>query len=204
VRLHGLLLAAGAGRRMGLPKALLRDGRGGSFLLRAVALLAEGGCERVTVVLGASSEEARAVLAGGGHVRDVEVVVAEDWAEGMGASLRAGLTAVAGSDADAVLVSLVDLPDVDEAVLRRVVATGAPDGAAALVRATYGGRPGHPVLLGRDHWAGVAATAHGDQGARAYLTDHGAVPCECGDLATGRDVDRPDDLPESSDIGVER
>jgi nicotine blue oxidoreductase len=50
------------------------------------------------------------------------------------------------------------------------------------------------VLIGREHWAGVAATARGDQGARAYLRDRRAVPCECGDLATGRDVDRPEDL----------
>ena len=75
--------------------------------------------------------------------------------------------------------------------LRRVL----PAGAAALVRATYSGRPGHPVLIGRDHWAPVAATAGGDSGAREYLLARGVVECECGDLATGRDVDRPEDLP---------
>ncbi len=92
-----------------------------------------------------------------------------------------------------MLVTLVDLPDVEGPVLRRVVGSGI--GPGALVRATYDGRPGHPVLLGRDHWAGVAATARGDHGARDYLEAHAAVPCECGDLATGRDVDLPTDLP---------
>jgi CTP:molybdopterin cytidylyltransferase MocA len=119
-------------------------------------------------------------------------VVADDWAEGMGASLRAGLAALQDGPCDAALVTLVDLLDVDETVLRRVL--GAADGRGALVRASYDGRPGHPVLIGRDHWAGVVATAEGDRGARTYLAAHEPVACECGDLATGRDVDRPEDL----------
>jgi CTP:molybdopterin cytidylyltransferase MocA len=92
VRTVGLLLAAGAGRRMGRPKALLRDNDGVPFLERGVQLLLEGGCERVTVVLGASADEARGLL--GPSAAPVEVVVAEDWDEGMGASLRAGLRAL--------------------------------------------------------------------------------------------------------------
>ena len=80
-------------------------------------------------------------------------VVAEDWAAGMSASLRAGLSSVDGSGASAALVSLVDLPDVTAEVVRRVVAAAA--GADHLARATYDGRPGHPVLIGRDHWPGV-------------------------------------------------
>jgi CTP:molybdopterin cytidylyltransferase MocA len=120
-------------------------------------------------------------------------VVAEDWAEGMGASLRAGLASMDDAPADAVVVTLVDLPDVGGDVVRRVVAAGT--GPHALVRAEYDGRPGHPVLLGREHWTGVAATARGDQGAREYFRAHPPTACECGDLATGRDVDRPEDLP---------
>ncbi|MEP7090944.1 MAG: nucleotidyltransferase family protein [Nocardioidaceae bacterium] len=189
----GVLLAAGAGRRMGGPKALLRDPDGVPFLTRAVDLLLEGGCAEVLVVLGAAAAQARALLDEAG--RPVEVVVADDWDEGMGASLRTGLGALVGSGTDAALVTLVDLPDVGVDVLRRVLATAAGAGARALVRTTYDGRPGHPVLLGRDHWAGVVATARGDQGAREYLAAHPPTPCECGDLATGRDVDRPGDLP---------
>jgi CTP:molybdopterin cytidylyltransferase MocA len=51
--------------------------------------------------------------------------------------------------------------------------------------------PGHPVLLGRDHWDGVIETAGGDQGARAYLSSREVTLVECGDLASGRDVDAP-------------
>lgn len=183
----GLLLAAGAGRRMGRPKALLRDRDGTSFLDRGVRSLVDGGCDPVTVVLGAHADEARELLAS-----QVRVVVAEDWDEGMGASLRAGLAALRDSAEDAVVVTLVDLPDVGGDVVRRVAAAGG--GPEALVRAAYDGRPGHPVLLGRSHWAGVAASAHGDQGAREYFRTHQPTPCECGDLASGRDVDRPEDL----------
>jgi CTP:molybdopterin cytidylyltransferase MocA len=190
----GLLLAAGAGRRMGGPKALLRDGHGVPFLDRAVGTLLDGGCDTVTVVLGAAAADARLLLDEAGWTADpaVDVAVAPDWAEGMGASLRTGLSALLAGGATAALVTLVDLPDVDAAVLRRVAAAGS--GPGALVRATYAGRPGHPVLIGREHWAGVAATARGDRGAREYLQAHAATSCECGDLATGRDLDRPEDL----------
>lgn len=178
---RGLLLAAGAGRRMGGPKALVRDADGTSWLVRAVAALADGGCDGVTVVLGAGADEARALVPAG-----PEVVVADDWADGMGASLRAGLAAL-DRVADAVLVSLVDLPDVGADVVARVLAAGA--GPGVLARAAYDGEPGHPVLLGRDHWAGVAASAAGDRGARDYLAARDVAVVECGDLATGRDVD---------------
>lgn len=195
MKLVGLLLAAGGGRRMGRPKALLRDGRGVPFLDRSIGVLFEGGCERVTVVVGAASEDAMAVLTEAGWTEDpaVDVVVAEDWREGMGASLRAGLRALDAGEA--ALVTLVDLPDVDETVVRRVA--GADAGADALVRATYDGRPGHPVLIGRNHWEGVLATAHDDQGAREYLAAHDHLTCECGDLATGNDVDEPADLADT-------
>ena len=189
----GLLLAAGAGRRMGTPKALLRDERDVPYVDRALGRLLDGGCDLVTVVLGAAADEVRAILDEDGWCVDpaVDVVVAEDWAEGMGASLRAGLSALAAGrdDVTAALVSLVDLPDVDEAVVARVLA--ADDRSDSLARASYDGVPGHPELLGRDHWAGVVETATGDRGARDYLRDRDVLTVECGDLATGRDVDTP-------------
>ena len=190
----GLLLAAGAGRRMGGPKAVLRDQDGVPFLDRGVVSLLTGGCAQVTVVLGAAERDARALLDEAGWSVDdrIAVVHAADWDEGMGASLRAGLSAIEGSPAASVLVTLVDLPDVDARVVRRVL--DASSGTAALARASYAGRPGHPVLIGRDHWPGVVSSAKGDRGARRYLEDHPVTLCECGDLASGRDLDRPEDL----------
>ena len=177
----GLLLAAGEGRRFGGPKALARDDDGTSWLLRAVQSLRP--CSEIVVVLGAEAERAAALLP-----MSVSRIRAADWAEGMGASLRAGLEALAPTDHDAALVSLVDLPDVDAAVVARLVA--ASQGRGDLARAAYDGVPGHPVLLGRDHWAGVVASATGDRGARDYLAAHDVELVECGDLATGVDVDQ--------------
>ena len=113
----GLLLAAGEGRRMGRPKALVRDPDGTSWLLRAVRALAEGGCSPVVVVLGAEADLARALL--DGHDLDVLVVEATAWSTGMAASLRVGLEAAASTAADTAVVTLVDLPDVDATVLQR-------------------------------------------------------------------------------------
>lgn len=184
----GLLLAAGAGVRFGGPKALATDPDGTSWLVRSVDVLSDAGCAALTVVLGAGADRARPLLAGR---RAVEVVVCPEWAEGMGASLRTGLAALehAPAQVTAALVHLVDLPDVGSAVAARVLDSGA--GAADLARASYDGRPGHPVLLGRDHWSPVARTAAGDQGARAYLARHPHRLVECGDLAGGQDQDTP-------------
>lgn len=176
----GLLLAAGAGRRFGGPKALAREPDGTSWLLRSVQALRP--CAEIVVVLGAAAEQAAALLP-----MSVSRIRADDWAEGMGASLRAGLLALTPTDHDVALVSLVDLPDVDAAVVARLVA--AATGPDVLARAAYDGVPGHPVLLGRDHWAGVVETSTGDRGARDYLASHEVTLVECGDLATGADVD---------------
>jgi len=180
---HGLLLAAGAGSRMGMPKALVRAADGEPWLVHGVRTLSEGGCAPVTVVLGAAAEDALPLLDGTG----ADAVVAAEWAEGMSASLRAGLAALAATDADAAVVTLVDLPDVGPDVVRRLL--DPPPGPATLRRAGYDGRPGHPVVIGRDHWAGVSVETSGDRGARGYLATHDVEVVECADLATGRDVD---------------
>ncbi|MGQ0838569.1 nucleotidyltransferase family protein [Actinokineospora sp.] len=179
----GLLLAAGGGRRFGMPKALVPY-RGGLLVEHALATLAAGGCDPLVVVLGAGADEVRARVALPGLV-----VENPDWASGMGSSLRVGLAAL--DPADAVVVLTVDTPGVTAAAIRRLAERTAPD---VLARATYDGVPGHPVLIGRAHWAGVAELADGDTGARPYLARHpvAAVPCE--DVADGADADRPEDL----------
>ena len=185
VSLHGLLLAAGAGTRMGTPKALVRDDDGTSWLLRSVAVLRDGGCDAVTVVLGAEAERAARAAGPGPGPRGRR----RRWAEGMGESLRAGLTARwprtpprSWSPWSTCRTSSAD-------VVRRVAAAGAdPD---LLARAAYDGGPGHPVLLGRDHWAGVADAATGDRG-RPRLPRHPrrVLVVECGDLRDGADGTR--------------
>lgn len=169
---------------MGMPKGLVTDPDGTSWLARSVQVLLDGGCTKVSVVLGAASADVRLLVP-----RGVSWVVADDWEQGMGASLRAGLESLASSApwATAALVHLVDLPDVRACVISRVLGAGAD--TTSLARAAYDGKPGHPVLLGRDHWAPVSDAAVGDQGARTYLAAQPTVLVECGDLATGHDVD---------------
>ncbi|MCT2583318.1 nucleotidyltransferase family protein [Actinophytocola gossypii] len=183
----GVLLAAGAGRRFGMPKALVRHG-GSLFVERAAAVLLAGGCTPVVVVLGASADEVRATA----QLPEASIVDNPEWMTGMGSSLRAGLAALAGTDATAALVLPVDTPGVTADAVARVAALAGPD---ALARATYHGRPGHPVLIGRTRWAAVAEQATGDAGARRYLAAHQPREVPCEDVASGRDVDRPEDLP---------
>ncbi len=187
-RCAGLVLAAGAGRRFGRPKALVElDGE--PLLRRAFRVLTDGGCDPVRVVLGAQAAEARALLP------DPSIAVyAEDWATGMGASLRAGLRALSrdSAPADAVLVHLVDLPGIDANVISRLRAFASP---GVVARASYGGVPGHPVLLGRRWWTDIADSARGDRGARDWLaTREDLLLVDCSDLGSGADVDTPSDL----------
>lgn len=186
-RAVGIVLAAGAGHRYGQPKATVLDPDGTSWLVRAVASLVDAGCSEVIAVLGAQSDVAREHLSG---LRSVRAVLAPDWAEGVSASLRAGLAALpTAEDVDRAVITLVDLPDVSGAVVARVLA--AAEGDTALARATYSGQPGHPVVVGRSHWLALAASASGDRGAGPYLSAFGAVEVECADLASGRDIDVP-------------
>ena len=188
-RVCGVLLAAGAGRRAGGPKALRRDPDQTSWLLRSIAVLLDGGCQVVVVVLGSHSDAARGIIADSVYAGDrrVSVVVTADWRKGMGHSLRAGLLAVPSREFDAVVVHLVDLPDVNSAVVVRMVRFASRSG---LARAVYRGQPGHPVVIGSDHWSVILPGLTGDTGARAYLDRHGVNEVECGDLATGQDHDR--------------
>jgi len=183
----GVLLAAGAGRRAGGPKALRRDGDGPTWVVAGVRTLARGGCSPVIVTVGCRAGEVAAVLAATESEAPVAVVTVDDWESGQAASVRAGLTAAAATGAPAVVVHLVDLPDVGPEVVRRVL-VGAD--ASSLHRASYLGRPGHPVVLGRDHLGPVLDSLHGDQGARGHLQQAPGVRLiDCSDLATGDDVD---------------
>ncbi|MCX5330405.1 NTP transferase domain-containing protein [Streptomyces sp. NBC_00140] len=186
----GLLLAAGGGRRLGgRPKALLEH-RGRPLIEHAVGVLYAAGCTRVHVVLGAAADAVRETARLDGCV----LVDNPDWEQGMGSSLRAGLDSFSGTDVRAALVSLVDQPGIGpEAYARVLGAFKSPD---SLVSAAYDGVRGHPVLFGSAHWAGIAATATGDRGARAYLKEHAGeiALVECGDIARPYDIDTVEDL----------
>ncbi|UQU66729.1 nucleotidyltransferase family protein [Couchioplanes caeruleus] len=183
MEIAGLVLAAGAGRRYGMPKALV-PWHGRLLVRRAADVAAEAGLARTVVVVGAQA----------GRVRDAapELTLVENpaWDSGMASSLRAGLTALGATAAGAAVVLLVDMPGVTPAAVRRIAAYATP---SALVMGGYADRRSHPVLLGRDHWDGAARSASGDRGARDYLRAHAGevrvVPV--GDVADDTDLDVP-------------
>lgn len=182
-RAVGVVLAAGAGTRFGMPKALARESDGTAWVVRAVQTLRDSGCSDVRVALGARRGDAAALVPPGARV-----VAVEHWSDGLGETVRTVLDALADSDAVAALVIPVDAPDLPASVCRRLVEDAAP---AALARAVYRGEPGHPVLIGRDHWPALARAVTGDVGAGPYLRAHGARQIECADLWHGADVDTP-------------
>jgi molybdenum cofactor cytidylyltransferase len=163
-RVAALVLAAGASRRMRGRDKLLET-VGGVPVLRRVADAAAASRASETVAVLPPGDAARAGALRGSGARLVE---AADCAEGMAASLRAGLAAVAGS-ADAVVILLADMPEIGPAHLDRLIAAFDPEGGREIVRATAAdGTPGHPVLFGRRFFEALSGLA-GDRGAREVV-----------------------------------
>jgi molybdenum cofactor cytidylyltransferase len=182
----GIILAAGAGRRFGGPKQLA-ELRGRPLLEHAVeAMCCVPAIERIVVVLGSHAAEILERV----EFFDAEPIVCEDWSEGMSASLRCGLDALAPDAPDAVMITLGDQPRITPQVIAMVLD---PGGRAPAVRATYGGVPGHPVLV-RRRLIGRLRELRGDRGAREVLAGVKVANLEAGHLCRPDDVDTPEQL----------
>jgi nicotine blue oxidoreductase len=193
------LLAAGEGSRFGQPKALVElDGQ--TLAERGVGLLRAGGADPILVVTGAVPLDLDGTL----------TIDNPQWRTGMGSSLRAALQALTeagrgpeiGPEIGAVVVALADQPLVGAAAVARLIAAYR-DGASVAV-AAYDGQPRNPVLLAREHWPEVIATATGDQGARTFLRTRPELVTlvECGDTGRPDDIDTPADLARITDGAV--
>jgi CTP:molybdopterin cytidylyltransferase MocA len=174
----GLVLAAGAATRFGEPKQLA-ELDGSPLLEHALRAMTSAPVERVVVVLGSGAAE----IAGTVNLHGAEPIVCSRWEEGQSASLACGLSELA--DCEAVVVTLGDQPRMSPDAIGRVIE--ARSGAAA-VRASYGGEPGHPVLLERDLFAALRDVS-GDRGARNLLLSTDVLDVPCDDLGGGEDVD---------------
>ena len=187
-----VLLAAGAGTRLGLgPKALLPF-RSRTLVEVLADVLLAGGCREVVTVLGAEAATVRAATDLSRH----RVIDNPGWATGMGSSFRAGVAAAPPEDH--VLIALVDQPGLTPETVARLLAAHRPgrvtaaayrDGAGKLQR-------GHPLLLDTGLRAEAAETATGDAGARVFLQAHPDLVdlVDCTDLSGGEDLDSPDQL----------
>lgn len=190
----GLVLAAGEGRRFGGAKlAAELDGR--PLLEHGVeAMLAVPAIERVVVVLGAHAEE----VAASADLAEVETVICKEWPEGISASLRAGVRALA--DADAIVLVLGDQPFITPQVIAAIA--DQVDAREPAARAAYDGRPGHPVLIKRRLFGAIEGL-RGDAGARDLLAGAGLRSLECGHLCRPDDVDTRDDLEAARRLAAE-
>jgi CTP:molybdopterin cytidylyltransferase MocA len=184
----GLLLAAGEGRRLGRPKALVSIG-GRTLVERGIELLRDGGADPVIVVTGAVTLS----------VPGVVTVHNADWRSGMGSSLRTGL-AILPADSVAVVVALVDQPLIGAEAVSRLIAAFAE--SQGLIAAGYAGKRRNPVLIPRRYWTDVAAAAEADLGARGFLDAHKDLITivECGDIGRPDDLDTEEDLRRIGDL----
>lgn len=179
----GCVLAAGTSSRFGAEAKQLADLDGRPLLEHVLETLSRTELDRVVVVLGAEVDRILDEV----DLHGAEPVVCERWADGQSASLACGLAEV--EDAEAVVICLGDQPGVSAEAVRRVLDARSRAGA---VRATYDGKPGHPVVLEHSQIAELRDIT-GDVGARnVILRGLREVPCE--DLGGGDDVDTPDEL----------
>lgn len=193
-RSAAIILAAGASTRLGQPKQLIRL-EGESLLRRTARLAIEAGCTPVLVVLGFEAKNMRPELKG----LAVSIVVNRKWREGMGASLRSGMTALrkVNPQPDAVLVLVCDQPRLTVDHLRELLArhraAAHPGGNVSVTASVYARRAGVPAVFSSTLFSQLAAS-NGDRGARDLIRAHTAqvqgIPWPEGEL----DLDRPEHL----------
>ncbi len=184
----GLILAAGASRRMGSPKALLTiDGE--TFLDHLVAAL-EAHCAPVLVVLGFHADRIRAGIR---RTAGVTFVTNPDPDRGMLSSLQCGLAEVPPA-ARAVLFTPVDYPRIAPGTVAALAAEFARHPDAPVIVPTHEGRRGHPVLIHRDLAAEILALPP-DAQARDVIRAHRPRTCNVpvDDPGILRDIDTPEE-----------
>jgi nicotine blue oxidoreductase len=191
-RTTAVLLAAGAGTRLGLgPKALLPF-RGRTLVEVLAGVLLDGGCRDVVIVLGADAAKVHTTA----DLRLYTVVENPDWQAGMGSSFQRGVAAAAVEDN--ALIVLVDQPGLTPETVARLLSAHRPGRVTA---AAYRGPDGtlrraHPLLLDVTLRAEAAESATGDAGARHFLRAHPDLIdlVDCSDQSGGEDLDTPDQL----------
>ncbi|WP_135466139.1 NTP transferase domain-containing protein [Crenalkalicoccus roseus] len=200
-RVAAVVLAAGRSRRMApLNKLLVPDEHGTPMVTRVVDNVLASHARPVVVVTGHERERVEAALVG----RPVLFAYAEDYAEGLSASLKAGLAALP-PDAEGVLVCLGDMPLVTGAMMDRLIAAFDPEEGRAIVMPTFRGKQGNPMLWAREFFPDMMRIT-GDVGARHLVGQHAdrMVEVEMADDAVLRDFDTTDALKKAPTLAGAR
>jgi molybdenum cofactor cytidylyltransferase len=185
-KVAALVLAAGKSTRMGANK-LLMDLHGAPMVTRTVAAIAASRAAPIIVVTGNDADAVRAAL------KSENVVFTHNprFADGMAASLKAGLAALP-ADIDGVLVCLADMPAVTAGAVDKLIAALNPTEGRAIIVPTYQGKRGNPVLFARGY-ADEMMDLEGDAGARTLLSAHAdaVYEVEMADAGILADADTP-------------
>jgi CTP:molybdopterin cytidylyltransferase MocA len=192
-----VILAAGASRRLGQPKQLLK--LGGEFLIEhAIRLANEAGAKPVILVLGAHSDSIRPFIALNGAIE----IFNDQWEQGIASSIRAGIHGLEIRERDepadaapGVLILSCDQPRLTAAHLRALIETFSARSEPVIVASTYAGVQGVPAVFPRCAFTDLVAL-QGDKGARALLVEPPCpvigIPFDGGEV----DIDHPGDMAE--------
>ena len=190
-RIAAVVLAAGRSRRMAPHnKLLVTDRAGKPMIARVVDNVLSSGARPILVVIGHQSENIESALAG----KPVNFIHATDYAEGLAASLKAGIAAVP-EDCAAAMVCLGDMPLVTGRMIDRLLSAYDPEEGRQIVLPTFRGKQGNPMLWDRRFFPEMLQIT-GDSGARFLIGKYAEVlaEIEMGDDAVLRDFDTTDAL----------
>ncbi len=195
-RVAAIILAAGAGTRMGQRIKQLLPWRGSTLVENALALARAANVAEIVLVLGAHADEIRAAieptaLAGPGAPR---IVLNPDWQQGHSTSIRAGLQAIAPSVSAAIFVN-ADQPLLTQEIVNAVI-QHYRETDAAIVAPRYAGKRGSPVLFDRLHFDALTHLT-GEQGGREVLAQHPVAYVDFADARAGFDVDTPEEYADA-------
>ena len=171
-QIAAIVLAAGRSTRMGGPNKLVAEIGGKPLVRIAVEEALASRAKPVIVVTGHERERVEAALAG----LPVKLAHNREFADGLATSVRTGIASVP-AEADGAVICLGDMPQVDAALIERLIEAFDPEQGALGVVPTIDGKRGNPVLWSRRFFPDLMAI-EGDIGARRLIGRYGEAVIE--------------------------